>query len=63
VCSVSDKKMVYLSVLRENPVLRIMAQGAIDGAKEAGFGETEWLAPQGFDEAATTELGNQAIAQ
>jgi ribose transport system substrate-binding protein len=62
-CSMADKRMVYVSVLRENPVLQIMAQGAIDGAEDAGFGESEWLAPQGFDEAATVQLANQAIAQ
>jgi len=55
--------MVYISVLRDNPVLRIMAQGAIDGAKAIGFGDAKWLAPSGFDEPATAALGDQAIAQ
>lgn len=62
-CSVKDKTMVYVSVLRENPILRIMAQGAIDGAKASGFKSTKWLAAQGFDEAGSAALGDQAIAQ
>jgi ribose transport system substrate-binding protein len=55
--------MAYVSVLRENPVLQIMAQGALDGAKTAGFKSEEWLAPQGFDEPGAINLANQAIAQ
>lgn len=62
-CDLSGKKMVYISVLRENPVLQIMAQGAIDGAKAVGFGDAQWLAPIGFDEPATAALGDQAVAQ
>lgn len=62
-CDLSGKKVVYVSVLRENPVLRIMAQGAMDGFKALGFGDSQWLAPQGFDEPATVALADQAITQ
>lgn len=62
-CDLSDKNVVYVSVLRENPVLRIMAQGAIDGFKAIGFADQQWLAPQGFDEPATVALADQAITQ
>jgi len=62
-CDVGDKSMVYVSVLRENPVLQAMAQGAIDGANAAGFGSAEWVAAQGFDEPGSANLGNQAIAE
>jgi len=60
---VGDKNMVYVSVLRENPVLQVMAQGAIDGANAAGFGSASWVAAQGFDEPGSANLGVQAIAE
>ena len=62
-CSAAGKKIVYVSVLRENPILRTMAQGFVDGAKKDGFEDPQWLAPQGFDEAGAAQLGQQAIAQ
>ncbi|MGN9847036.1 sugar ABC transporter substrate-binding protein [Nonomuraea sp. H19] len=61
-CDLSEKKVVYISVLRENPVLRIMAQGAVDGF-DAFRMQGQWLAPQGFDEPGAVQLGDQAIAQ
>ncbi|MEU7838851.1 MULTISPECIES: substrate-binding domain-containing protein [unclassified Nonomuraea] len=62
-CSMRGKKMIFVSVLRENPVLQIMAQGAIDGAKKAGFASEQWVASQGFDEPGTVTLATQSMAQ
>jgi ribose transport system substrate-binding protein len=62
-CDLSAKKMAYVVVLRSNPVIQIMAQGAVDGAKAVGFGDAQWLAPEGFDEPAAVAMVDQAISQ
>ena len=61
-CSLSGKKIQFVSMLRENPVIQIWAAGARDEAKALGADYTELLS-QGSNPQDAIALAKQAIAQ
>jgi len=61
-CSIAGKRIAFLSMGREHPVIQIWAAGARDRSNELGADHTELLS-QGFNPQDAIALGEQAIEQ
>jgi ribose transport system substrate-binding protein len=61
-CDLSSKKVIFLSVLKGHPTLRLWQQGFLDQANNLGFGSAEIVSPDEPDWTKAVALGEGALA-